>query len=1429
MRRPAYIAAGLGLGIALALSAPALTPRPAYAADASLAQSLASVSDRGDLAVDRTLKVLINLNGPNASAQNNVLVEDAEVQVIDPVTGEEKGDAEFTDSKGSVTLSKLAPTDVVRVSYDSGAQKYATQCFRVCELANSGAEVILQRKVSGGPTIGYAGFSKIEDDKTAETGSYRDILQSEVTIKPKEQEYDLLGFRASIDWGDAGEGKVELVAGSDSTELAHFTAVKGEDDVYLWSGKLDGWNLDQDFKIVATDGSGHRSERALKFTSETRGILNKLDGMGVNFPYGIYGTVPSSVPILGGMQVGVPRLSNFVPFDISVGDGKVTVCIGITPVYTEKQAGEKRDTYSFKRAWNEGSWLFDNSELKDNKKDFTQLKNLMKSDSLLKALDKMSEFNYIVRADLTVFGFIEFPYDEWGNFGSPNGGFILDPSASVVVNCPVGNGFYLTGGLEGEVFAKVRLAQFFTKIEDRYATQPTLEGTLPIDLHLGVGFGIPLVISAEGGAKGGLSANLTVGTGKTSGVSGSLDGSYGWYSKATLVVFEAKWGGNFWEGTLAKFGGDNSTQSLSADLSSGAAMAAAGYDVEWDDGGDADGLYDLDSYEEEDLSYLEAGSQNPAAEGEPLLAAVGSGVTASDIGHAGEALRTNIYRNANVDYTDLGGGRRLATWTDVPSGDAKDTRNIHLMYAVWDGGSWSEPAVVADEDSTYDGQFSVAADDQGGAYLVWQSAQGLVDKESLTNADNARNLYTLSVAHFDGTAMSGVTTIDNRVDGASELMLNPQVAAGGEGAYVTWVGNSGGDIFGRKGKNTLRFGKITTGDDGKPVFEAAKKTYEPAGPVTDIATDVSAAGTLQLAYVADTDGDLATAARDRVLYQTEDAYKAAPTEVDHGEAAQAGGDGSGTIESGSVPQSTSAKGIGGPKFFEHRLYYAKGGTVMRPGWKVSDDSVGVVSGDTYDLAKIGGRTCVIVQEVDGVQSTLHAYYLTHDDAAGTYAWNGGVDLVAQDDGDGSQDDAAGYAVTDFATVVDADGTIHALANVNALTDTLENLNKRASDAKKAGASDDEISQMYKDFDPYGESCLRVLDIAASIKADGDEGTVTEEAPSFDPDEYTPGGVIKINVPVTNTGTLPATGSAPYDRDEAYQTFDIEVEAEGRLLATGMLDTTLLPGESGSISAFVGLDDPLPATQTVTVKLRHVTKTAAGETSEGVRTYRVQLGSADMAVENMTASRTAKGDVVVAADVVNRGTVRATGVRAKLMRAARDGEAAAIAADDKNNPTGSALVEVEGAAPVGDGTFDSLASSPVSYTVKAADVEDNDVFYVLLDGCTYVDENGAEVAAADAATDITADGGDVPLKRTVTDAYASMRAPTDSAKLAETDPDKPVDPDPAKPDDPSDPGSGGGKGQGDGGNGAKKGKGGSGTLPDTGDHNLFTALIDKIFG
>ncbi len=1421
MRRPAYIAAGLGLGIALAIGVPAVAPRVAYAADTTLVQALGDISNRGDLAVNRSIKVLINLNGPNASAQNNVLVEDAEVQVVDSATGKAKGDPAYTDAQGVANLDQLSPADVVRVSYDSGSQKYVTQCFRVCELANNGAEVILQRRLSSGPTIGYAGFSKIDDGKAAETGSYSDVLQYDAVIKPKEQEYDTLGIRAVIDWGDAGEGKVELAAGSDSAELARFTAVQGEDGVYYWAGKLEGWDLDQDFKIVATDAAGHRSERLLKLSSETRGVINKLNGAAFNFPYGIYGTIPSSVPILGGTTVGVPQLSNFVPFDISIGDGKITICVGITPIYAEKKSGSKADIYSFKRAWNEGSALFDSGDLASSMEKFSELKNLMKTDSFFNALDKMSNFNYIVRADLTVFGFVEFPYDEWGNFGSPNGGFILDPSASVVVNCPVGNGFYLTGGLNGEIFVKARLKQLFTKVEDRYAMEPTLEGTMPVNLHLGVGFGLPLIISAEGGATGGLSANLTVGTGKTSGVSGSLDGSYGWYSKATLVVFEAKWGGNFWEGSLVKFGGDNSTQSLSADLSNGAALAAAGYDVTWDDGGDADNPYNLDSYKEEDLSYLESGSQNPASEGEPLLASVGTGVSTSDIGHAGEALRTNIYRNANVAYTDLGDGRRLATWTDVPSGDAKDSQNIHLMYAVYDGGAWSEPAEVAAGDSTYDGQFSVAADGKGGAYLVWQSAQGLVNKESLTNTDNARNLYTLSVAHFDGTAMSEATTIDNKVDGESELMLNPQVSAGGDNAYVTWTGNSDGDIFGRKGKNTLRFGKLSVDEDGKPVFNAAKKSYEVTGPVTDIATDTADTGALQLAYVADSDKDLATATDDRVLYQTTDAYASAPVEIDRGEAAQEAQGEGGTIDQGAVPQGTSGKAVALPKYFEHQLYYAKGGAVMQQGWEISGDNEGVVSSDTYELAKIGEQTCVITQENGGVDSTLHAYYLTRDDK-GAYAWNGGVDLVAQADGDGSQDGAAGYAVTDFDTVIDADGTIHALANVNALTDTLENLNTRAAEAKKAGASDDEISQMYKDFDPYGESCLRVLDIAASIKADGGEGTVTEEAPSFDPDEYTPSGVIEINVPVTNTGTLPATGSAPYEQDKPYQTFDIEVEAGGRTLATGMLDTTLLPGESGSISAFLGLDDPLPATQTVTVKLRHVTKTAAGEMSEDVRTYRVQLGSANMAVENMTASRTAKGDVVVAADAINRGTVRATGVKTKLMRAARDGETATIAADDKNNPTGSALVEVEGAAPVGDGTFDALASSPISYTVKATDVKDDDVFYVLLDGYTYVDENGTEVASADATTNITADGGDVPLKRVVTDAYASMRAPTDSAKLAETDPDKPVDP--VNPDTPSDLGSGGNKG---GGSGAKKGKGG--ILPDTGDHNLLTALIGKIFG
>lgn len=206
-------------------------------------------------------------------------------------------------------------------------------------------------------------------------------------------------------------------------------------------------------------------------------------------------------------------------------------------------------------------------------------------------------------------------------------------------------------------------------------------------------------------------------------------------------------------------------------------------------------------------------------------------------------LQTSVYKNSSTQLIKLDDGRMMMAWIeDDPNRD--DLNRMRLVYSVYNAGSWSEPKAVAD-DGTNDNTPVLATDGET-VYVAWQNI-----KSKTTAADEAAVQQLLQDSEI---CLAKYNAEEDAFEPAVQLSDNalydstPAIAVENGNAAVYWVTATTSDMT-KPGNNQIR---CYTTSDGK--------TRTVQDNVNNVLSMDSAFvnGQPQLAYSADTDGDVST-------------------------------------------------------------------------------------------------------------------------------------------------------------------------------------------------------------------------------------------------------------------------------------------------------------------------------------------------------------------------------------------------------------------------------------------------------------------------------------------------------------------------------------------------------------------------------------------
>lgn len=341
-------------------------------------------------------------------------------------------------------------------------------------------------------------------------------------------------------------------------------------------------------------------------------------------------------------------------------------------------------------------------------------------------------------------------------------------------------------------------------------------------------------------------------------------------------------------------------------------------------------VYNVDNYSQPDLGYLASGS--------PFLANGSSGgmmraprsVTVDSV----TPFQTNTYENAAPQLLCLSDGTMMAVWTGY-DGSRGGMNALCLYYSRYDGGSWSEPAVL-DPDGTMDCGFTLR-EINGAPCVVWENAAAEITASDDLNAVAAK--MSISAARY----VDGAFVVE-RVSNAEGVDMMPDVCAVGDGLAVVWLRNESGDLFANDGTNEIVC--RTLSGEG---WSEESVLYTGLNSVDSLAAGTSG-GTLQVAYGMDTDGDLTTS-EDMEVYI-------------NGSAAT----------SDSVIDS-------GVRYENGQFYWYKNGTLVCGGSEMIPAASNLRS-DRYQVVDGSGYKAVLFTMSNGVYASLYGIFC--DTASGTW-------------------------------------------------------------------------------------------------------------------------------------------------------------------------------------------------------------------------------------------------------------------------------------------------------------------------------------------------------------------------------------------------------------------------------------------------------------
>lgn len=159
-------------------------------------------------------------------------------------------------------------------------------------------------------------------------------------------------------------------------------------------------------------------------------------------------------------------------------------------------------------------------------------------------------------------------------------------------------------------------------------------------------------------------------------------------------------------------------------------------------------------------------------------------------------LSTNVQVYCNPKVVSLGNGKMLLTYIADATDRTAVNRSV-LMYRIYDGNSWSVAQPVLN-DSTADFEPYVFADGNGGAHIIWQNCNSVLESDvTIDEMSVAMDLY---YTYWNGTSFVNTTAITT--NNANYEMAH-KVVSSGNNIAVIWQQNSENDAFALDGTNSI--------------------------------------------------------------------------------------------------------------------------------------------------------------------------------------------------------------------------------------------------------------------------------------------------------------------------------------------------------------------------------------------------------------------------------------------------------------------------------------------------------------------------------------------------------------------------------------------------------------------------------------------------
>lgn len=393
-----------------------------------------------------------------------------------------------------------------------------------------------------------------------------------------------------------------------------------------------------------------------------------------------------------------------------------------------------------------------------NQVDSTKLWNQF---SKLRGKLKKTNCSMGINASASVAGYIEFSYAS-GEIVYSSGGAVLEADFDITKDyrfppCPA---VYVTFGIEAGFDGKLSLVR-----EDTLKYTPAMEAGIDLTATLGAGAGSKkLNTYAEIGLKGNLGVNVSV-------PADSLE-------DALLVNLRAK---AYFESKVFGFNGPDWGPEEFAGLqlypktSSRSKSLFAGRDL-------ID--FELDRAVPSDRSYLNTPSALRLDTEKALYS------------------KTNLYRYNSARLVCLNDGTMLLVWIDDDGGKS-DVNKTSLMYAVYDGTSWSEAQAIAETGGAND--YPYVCTDGEKVLIVWQKAVKLPDDASLPDVLKSVELYAVT---YEGGTMGEASAV---TAGNTAYEMQQSAVVQGNRMAVVWVENSENNPYQAEGTNTIKAGRYEEG------------------------------------------------------------------------------------------------------------------------------------------------------------------------------------------------------------------------------------------------------------------------------------------------------------------------------------------------------------------------------------------------------------------------------------------------------------------------------------------------------------------------------------------------------------------------------------------------------------------------------------------